>query len=212
MADNLYFDFDIDSSQLERLRQAIEVSGTSKSFDTQLKISIGSILKRVRSGMNTTASEEAANVYNITEKIFKTYTKVKNVKTSSGENGLDTVEYVAELTFSGNKIPLVKFDALSSYHKRKEKIIDVVQKSIHRGEPKTVFRHAFYARSPLSGRIGVYARKDKSRLPLTELMGPSGAQMIDDDDITDKIAEKAAVTFENRLDHEIERIMNGWGV
>lgn len=67
-------------------------------------------------------------------------------------------------------------------------------------------RNAFIAR--VGGRLGVYERVGKARLPIKQLYGPSVPQMIGNNRVIGDIAEKARQTMDVRLDHEISRVLN----
>ena len=59
---------------------------------------------------------------------------------------------------------------------------------------------------------GVYERIGVERFPVRELYGPATPQMMySNEDVLDEIEEKMAETYEKRIDHEILRVLNGWG-
>ena len=45
----------------------------------------------------------------------------------------------------------------------------------------------------------------------SQIMGLSGAQMIQNAEVTDRLSEDAQKKFEQRVEHEIDRILNGYG-
>lgn len=53
----------------------------------------------------------------------------------------------------------------------------------------------------------LFMRTKKSRLPIRRLFGPSVPQMLDRQDIRDYISNEGQDTFERRLEHEINRIL-----
>jgi len=58
----------------------------------------------------------------------------------------------------------------------------------------------------------IYERLGPSRFPVEELYGPATPQMMySNEDVLDEIEQKMADTYEKRIDHEILRILNGWG-
>ena len=60
---------------------------------------------------------------------------------------------------------------------------------------------------------GIYERVGAKRFPVRELYGPSTVQMMHANErVMDKIEEKMAETYEKNIDHEILRILNGWGM
>ena len=64
--------------------------------------------------------------------------------------------------------------------------------------------HAFEAK--MDSHYGIYERQGEKRFPVKELFGPATPQMMY------SIEEKMASTYEERIEHEITRILNGWGV
>ena len=86
-------------------------------------------------------------------------------------------------------------------------------KSIRAGLMKgsqTEFKHAFIAQMN-SGHIGIFERTTSKRLPIEEIMGLSGAQMIQNEVIIDQLSEEAQEKVNERVMHEIDRILNGYG-
>ena len=50
------------------------------------------------------------------------------------------------------------------------------------------------------------------RFPVEELYGPATPQMMySNEEVMDEIEDKMAETYEKRIDHEILRVLNGWG-
>ncbi len=64
----------------------------------------------------------------------------------------------------------------------------------------------------MGGHKGIYERIGVSRFPVEELYGPATPQMMySNEEVTDEIERKVADTYEKRIDHEILRLLNGWG-
>lgn len=60
---------------------------------------------------------------------------------------------------------------------------------------------------------GIHERLGLDRYPIRELYGPATPQMMySDENVLDAIEEKMAETYEKRIDHEIDRVLYGWGV
>lgn len=71
-------------------------------------------------------------------------------------------------------------------------------------------RHAFRANA--GSHWGIYERVGAERFPIRQLYGPATTQMMySNEEVLDAIEEKMAETFEKRIDHEILRVLNGWG-
>ena len=58
---------------------------------------------------------------------------------------------------------------------------------------------------------GVFERETSQRFPVDELMGLSAAQMVGNERIVQELQEEAQEVINERLEHEIERILNGYG-
>lgn len=77
-----------------------------------------------------------------------------------------------------------------------------------------LFQHAFVARMSSSGHTGIFERtggmtsNDKDEIE--ELFGPSVPQMLGNEGVAEKLSAAAMDKFEERLDHEINAILNGW--
>ena len=57
---------------------------------------------------------------------------------------------------------------------------------------------------------GVFERVGKSRLPIEQKYGPAAPQMMDDDEVKSEMDELIQTTYEQRMEHEVERLLNGW--
>jgi len=83
-----------------------------------------------------------------------------------------------------------------------------------RSTSPATFQHAFVARMKSTGHVGIYERtggmtsNDKDEIE--ELFGPSVPQMLGQEEVADKLTKEAMEKFEERLDHEINAILNGW--
>ena len=73
-----------------------------------------------------------------------------------------------------------------------------------------VFESAFIAKME-SGHTGIFERITSRRLPIEEKMGLSAAQMVQNEVIMDQLTQEAQEKVDERLNHEIERILNGYG-
>ena len=62
-----------------------------------------------------------------------------------------------------------------------------------------------------SGHVGVFNRQGASRFPIVQRYGPSVPQMIGSSTVTRFVEEGARRRLSERLDHEINRILRGYG-
>ena len=57
---------------------------------------------------------------------------------------------------------------------------------------------------------GVFERVGKSRLPIEQKYGPATPQMMNDSEVKSEMDELIQTTYEERMEHEVERLLNGW--
>lgn len=159
---------------------------------------VGSALKRAADSGKTVAKRTVTKEYTISQSEFLARTRNINhfVRESSG--GISVV-----FGFRGNVIPLMKFNTRVN---GSGQIVTQVKRS---GSAETLNR-AFSAQ--MGGHKGIYERVGVKRFPVEELYGPATPQMMySNEEVTDEIERKVADTYEKRIDHEILRILNGWG-
>ena len=159
---------------------------------------VGSALSRAAATGKTAAKQPVTKEYTISQSEFLARTRNINhfVRESSG--GISVV-----FGFRGNVIPLMKFNTRVN---GSGQIVTQVKRS---GSAETLIR-AFSAQ--MGGHKGIYERVGVKRFPVEELYGPATPQMMySNEEVTDEIERKVADTYEKRIDHEILRILNGWG-
>lgn len=159
---------------------------------------VGSALSRAAATGKTAAKQPVMKEYTISQSEFLARTRNINhfVRESSG--GISVV-----FGFRGNVIPLMKFNTRVN---GSGQTVTQVKRS---GSAETLNR-AFSAQ--MGGHRGVYERVGVKRFPVEELYGPATPQMMySNEEVTDEIERKVADTYEKRIDHEILRILNGWG-
>lgn len=159
---------------------------------------VGSALSRAAATGKTAAKQPVTKEYTISQSEFLARTRNINhfVRESSG--GISVV-----FGFRGNVIPLMKFNTRVN---GSGQIVTQVKRS---GSAETLNR-AFSAQ--MGGHKSIYERVGVKRFPVEELYGPATPQMMySNEEVTDEIERKVADTYEKRIDHEILRILNGWG-
>lgn len=82
----------------------------------------------------------------------------------------------------------------------------MLKATIKKGSTKPI-PGAFIAKTK-SGHVGVFKRSDKARLPIRQLVGPSIPYMAKPQDISDDVKTEMINTFNTRLNHEINRLLN----
>lgn len=159
---------------------------------------VGSAIKRAATSGEAYAAKAIRGEYLISAGDFKKYTHSKRHIITDGSGTTVDIE------FRGYHIPLLKFDTRIGNDGR---VITRVKKS----SAKTVLDHVFAQTVGTHGHTGVFERLTDKRLPIEEKLGPSTPQMMSyNDDIAQEIGDHVRETFDKRLDHEINAILNGW--
>lgn len=200
---------EITAETMERAQKVL--AGIPKGAERAFSNAINRALAHTKSQ----AFKEVRQVYAVQQKDLDSATATRVQKASTG----NTVGYVL---FSGVKIPLYKFNVSPSEPKKSKNIKAGLRKGSW-----TAFDHAFIAQMD-SGHIGIFERTGEqgieSRLAKTkdgkgtkhtetisQIMGLSGAQMIQNGEVEDHLSQEAQEKFEQRVEHEINRILNGYG-
>lgn len=159
---------------------------------------VGSALSRAAAAGKTAAKQPVTREYSISQSEFLSQTRNINHFVRDTGGGLSVV-----FGFRGNVIPLMKFNTRVN---NSGQVVTQVKRS---GAAETLDR-AFTAQ--MGGRRGVYERVGVKRFPVEALYGPATPQMMySNEEVMDEIEDKMAETYEKRIDHEILRILNGWG-
>ena len=84
----------------------------------------------------------------------------------------------------------------------------------YKGGGSKSFDKAFIGKMP-SGHVGIFDRTGgmtaENSSKIHQLMGDAPPQMIDNPEVLDPLSTSTAEKFQERLDHEVERLLNGWG-
>ena len=127
--------------------------------------------------------------------------RTKNINNiQRGSNGEVSINF----GYRGSVIPLRVFDTKVD---RSGRVVTRVKKS----GARQALDHAFEAK--MGSHYGIYERQGEKRFPVKELFGPATPQMMySNENVMDSIEAKMASTYEERIEHEITRVLNGWGV
>lgn len=157
---------------------------------------IGSAVKRAARHGLTVGMKLVSQEYDITQRSVKRYTENIN------HLNRNTEQWV--FGYRGNVIPLIQFN---TRYGRGDKIYTRVK----RESTSEALDHAFVAQ--MNSHTGVYERTGTSRFPIEQKYGPSVPQAFQaNQDLLDMMEEEIINTYEARIDHEILRVLNGWGV
>lgn len=158
---------------------------------------VGSALKRTAQAGKTVAARAVTKEYTINQGQFQRYTK-----------HINRFEYPGDYTavvfgFRGEVIPMIQFHTTVDKN-------GLVRTQVKRHNVAQTLEHAFKAQ--VNGQLGIYERVGPHRYPTKQLFGPSTPQMMkSNDEVKAEIDAKIVETFDKRIDHEILRILNGWG-
>ena len=159
------------------------------------------IISRATSTIKKVSVEGITTIYDISPGGVREHSTIK-LKTQKVDSGV-----VGTIHYSGVRIPLYRF-GVSPKQPRPGATVRARQR---RDRPMTAFRNAFIARMR-SGHVGIFERDTRRRTPISEIMAVSVAQMADDSGVVRKAEEAAQETIVKRTEHEISRILQGFGV
>ncbi|WP_297429308.1 phage tail protein [Clostridium sp.] len=179
----------IDITKIKEVEQALG------EYKNKTPVALSRALNRAAANAKTNASKKAREQYNIKSKdISETITIVKANKSSLG----------AIVKSAGERIPLIKFK-VSPSSPRPKNPPKVLKVSVKKGGLKEILG-AFIAN--VNGNK-VFKRTSSARLPIQQLFGPAVPQMLGTSNVKEYIETEASRVFDQRLDHEIQRIMEG---
>lgn len=184
----------ITNEQIERVSTLLSVipRGVEKALT--------GTIDRAKGTVRSETTKKISEVYYITRNDIRAET---NIRMSTQKTGGSIVGIIS---FSGKKIPLYKFNTTP-------KVVTpgaLVSSAVYRDNNPVPFKNAFIAEMR-SGHLGVFKRKGKSRIPISEFMGLSTAQMAANSVVLDDVESAATETINKRLEAEINRILNGYG-
>jgi len=128
---------------------------------------------------------------------------IKKTLTSSNATSSNLSAFVRS---SGTLIPLYKFKVSPNQPRPKNPPKNFKARVLKASSLKPL--QGFVAKMK-SGHLGVFERKDSSRLPIKELYGPPIPQMLGNEEVWKDIEKEANQTVEKRMDHEIKRLLEG---
>lgn len=200
---------EISAEAVERVQKLLE--SVPKGAERALSSAINRGLSRVKTG----ASKRVKEVYTVQGRAFNEATKIR-------VNKADTGNLVGFVSFSGYKIPLYKFQVTPKVPGTRQQVRAAVMKG-----GGTPYEEAFIGQMK-NGHLGVFERTGEqgieSRLQKTkkrretlhtekiwELPGLAAAQMVGNENIIAGLEAEAQEIVNERLEHEIDRLLNGYG-
>ncbi len=152
--------------------------------------------KRAAQRGKTEAGRFAAEEYTINKGTFMSRCKIKT-SVAGGSGGATSIS----ISFAGTVIPLIEFN--TKYSKG-----GMLSTQVKRTGGSAILEHAFAA--PLYGATQVHEHAYVTRGPVETLYGPSTGHMMQNEIVTEKMEKVISETFDQRIDHEMSRILNGW--
>ena len=177
----------VDSKDIERAERMLE------HLKGQAPKVLSNALNRSLENARSNAVNGARENYNVRAKDVRSTIKLQRAKPS---------RLMGAVWSTGKVLPLTAFKVNpGTVNGRRRTPIRV---GVRKGSVETLER-AFIARS--GNFNGVYARKGKSRLPIQQLYGPAVPQMLSNESVVKLITDEARATFAQRVDHEIDRVL-----
>lgn len=174
-------------------------------------------LARGLSAGKTAFSKQTRETYHVSPSILSSYSKVGYKNVSVSGNGI-----IGSIEYSGGVIPLFKFNVdpkKPTYGKK------AVKASVMRSGGQVVFENAFIAQMKRK-HLGIFEGKGtwrRSTRPtktggntennekIKELFGPSVPRMAENAVVLQSVEDRVNEVINQRIDHEIERILSGNG-
>lgn len=153
-------------------------------------------INRATESARTEAARKVRALYYITQKDVTSTIKIYKASPS---------DLSAMVLSRGNLIALTKFRVTPKKPQPKRRREIIVR--VKRGGGGVV-KKAFVARMK-SGHIGVFKRAGERRYPIDQMYGPSIPEMLGNSSVTGWVEEKARERLDQRLDHEINRLLEG---
>lgn len=179
---------EISTEQLNKMIRLLD--GVKDGPEKALYNAVNRGLSRVR----RLSAQYASGVYEISQGAIKSHSKIKQVKASPGANTIGSI------SFGGTKLALMQFKVSGGHG-------STVKVAVKKGGGGTLYK-AFIAN--MGHGSNVIERVSSKRTPTETLMGLSAAQMIGNEEVALQIEMEAEKVVSERIDHEIERLLNNW--
>lgn len=175
----------ITAEQIERVN--LILSGVPGGIEKALS----STIRRANNTVRSETLKGITTVYAITRQNVRAETTIK-VRTQSSDGGI-----VGTVLFAGHKISLYA----STYRRQFLSNGLPCRRRCLPGNGRTPFQDAFIARMQ-SGHTGMFERDGSKRLPISEFMGPSTAQMAGNSIVLPTWRKRHQEALNKRVEHE----------
>ncbi|MBP0983089.1 MAG: hypothetical protein J6A19_05120 [Oscillospiraceae bacterium] len=187
---------EISTEQLERTRSMLGSLPGNK-----VKAALTNAANRAMITARSVAWEATKQTYTVKRTAFYRDTRIHVYRANNQSIS-------AAVTFSGYLIPLIDFN-VKGYRSHEKRGVRLLKAEVLSGLPKDL-RHAYKANLGKYGEA-IFERLTPARDSSQQLYGPAAAHMIDNPAVLRQMDEAAKDTFDKRLDHEIDRILRGYG-
>lgn len=182
---------EVSADQIERVK--LILGGIPKGVPA----AISNALNRGAATARKTAASYISEHYTLKQKDARAATKIKFRKADTGN--IETT-----VIFAGHVIPLLKFDVRPTVPKP-----GAVSAAVERHGRKAMA--SAYVTDLGRYGPGVFERLTSKRATSQQLYGPSTAQMLGTANAQVEMQTQAQETIDKRLEHEIARILAGYG-
>ena len=166
--------------------EGIEIFDQLKNSDKQLEKALYFAKNRALNTVKTELARGVPKKYDTKQKTIRDRTRVN--------------KNTGEVSVTGSPIRLFKFRVTPTSPKRQ-----LVTASVKRASKS--LPNAF-VQQMRNGTIGVFERVGKSRYPIRQLYTVSAPQMAGNEEVLEGAMERASIVFNERLSHEIGRLLD----
>jgi hypothetical protein len=166
--------------------EGIEIFDQLKNADKQLEKALYFAKNRALNTVKTELARGVPKKYDTKQKTIRDRTRVN--------------KNTGEISVTGSPIRLFKFRVTPTSPRRQ-----LVTASVKRASKS--LPNAFVQRMG-NGTTGVFERVGKSRYPIRQLYTVSAPQMAGNEEVLDGAMERASIVFDERLSHEIGRLLD----
>ena len=183
--------------QLSRAREALQ------HIPKAAPKAIAAAINRSAESAKTEAGRKAVENYNVLARDVKNTIHIQKASANARQ-------ILSVISSSGPRIPLIKFKVRpGGITSRTSPIIKV---AVLKGGGVKAMPKAFITKGKSSGIVNVLQRQTKERYPIHIKYGPAIPEMIGAEKVKKFVESRAIEVLDNRLEHEISRILRGVGL
>ena len=156
------------------------------------------VINRALSTVRSQSGKPIAATYQIKQSEIKRNSNMRLKRATAGD-------LAGQIEVAGTVIPLMKFKVSPKEPRRSTVSVQVLRES---GGKR--LESAYVADLGRYG-VGVFERLTSRRATSQQLFGPSVAHMMENENVLEQVEGSAQETVDKRLEHEISRILNGYG-